>query len=83
MPNQLFATKSIAEFPGQESSANQLQRVLCAPALTLLGIGAMIGTDIFVLTGTAAAQHAGPALALSVRAQLNSSQPRFKNGSAH
>src|SRR6266404_8403261 len=65
MPNQLFATKPIAELPGQESSANQLQRVLSAPALTLLGIGAIIGTGIFVLTGTAAAQHAGPALALS------------------
>ena len=65
MPNKLFATKSIAELPGQESSENQLQRVLSAPALTLLGIGAIIGTGIFVLTGTAAAQHAGPALALS------------------
>ncbi len=65
MPNQLFATKSIAELQEQESSGNQLHRALSATALTLLGIGGIIGTGIFVLTGTAAAQHAGPALALS------------------
>lgn len=33
--------------------------------LTMLGIGAIIGTGIFVLTGVAAAEHAGPALVLS------------------
>ena len=65
MPNQLFATKSIAELHEQESSGNQLNRALSATALTLLGIGGIIGTGIFVLTGTAAAEHAGPALALS------------------
>jgi APA family basic amino acid/polyamine antiporter len=65
MPNQLFATKSIAELHEQESSGNQLNRALSATALTLLGIGGIIGTGIFVLTGTAAANHAGPALALS------------------
>src|SRR6201997_3475478 len=65
MARQLFATKSIAELHEQESSGNQLRRALSATALTLLGIGGIIGTGIFVLTGTAAAQHAGPALALS------------------
>ena len=65
MPNQLFATKSIAELQDQESSGNQLRRALSATTLTLLGIGGIIGTGIFVLTGTAAANHAGPALALS------------------
>ncbi len=65
MANQLFATKSIAELHEQESSGNQLKRALSATALTLLGIGGIIGTGIFVLTGTAAANHAGPALALS------------------
>jgi APA family basic amino acid/polyamine antiporter len=64
-PNQLFATKSIAELHEQESSGNQLRRALSATALTLLGIGGIIGTGIFVLTGTAAANHAGPALPLS------------------
>lgn len=42
-----------------------LKRVLSAFDLTLLGIGAIIGTGIFVLTGTAAATQAGPAVILS------------------
>jgi basic amino acid/polyamine antiporter, APA family len=65
MASQLLATKSIAELHEQESSGNQLRRALGATQLTLLGIGGIIGTGIFVLTGTAAANYAGPALALS------------------
>jgi APA family basic amino acid/polyamine antiporter len=65
MRNQLFATKSIAELNESESSGNPLKRALSASALTALGVGGIIGTGIFVLTGTAAANHAGPALALS------------------
>jgi APA family basic amino acid/polyamine antiporter len=42
-----------------------LKRSLGAINLTLLGIGAIIGAGIFVLTGTAAAQYAGPAIVLS------------------
>jgi len=42
-----------------------LKRVLTAMNLTLLGIGGIIGAGIFVLTGTAAAQCAGPAIVLS------------------
>ncbi len=42
-----------------------LKRTLTATNLVSLGIGAIIGTGIFVLTGTAAAIHAGPALVLS------------------
>ncbi|HKY92996.1 MAG TPA: amino acid permease [Nevskiaceae bacterium] len=42
-----------------------LKRCLNAWDLTLLGIGCIIGTGIFVLTGVAAAQHAGPAIVLS------------------
>ncbi len=42
-----------------------LKRVLGAMNLTLLGIGGIIGAGIFVLTGTAAAQCAGPAIVLS------------------
>ena len=64
MASQLLATKSIAELHEQESG-NQLRRALNATHLTLLGIGGIIGTGIFVLTGTAAANHAGPALPLS------------------
>ena len=65
MPSQLFATKSIADIKEADAQGQQLHRTLSATALTLLGIGGIIGTGIFVLTGTAAANHAGPALALS------------------
>ena len=65
MASQLLATKSIDELHAQEASGNELRRALSATQLTLLGIGGIIGTGIFVLTGTAAANHAGPALALS------------------
>ncbi len=65
MGSQLLATKSIDELHAQEASSNELRRALTATQLTLLGIGGVIGTGIFVLTGVAAAQNAGPALALS------------------
>lgn len=65
MANQLFATKSVADLHLDDSSGPQLKRALSATALTALGIGGIIGTGIFVLTGTAAANHAGPALALA------------------
>src|SRR6202049_1736739 len=62
---QLLATQSTADLPQQESTGNQLRRALTATQLTLLGIGGIIGTGIFVLTGVAAATNAGPALPLS------------------
>ncbi|HUI61349.1 MAG TPA: amino acid permease [Steroidobacteraceae bacterium] len=65
MGNQLLATKSIADLHADDSSGAQLRRALSATALTALGVGGIIGTGIFVLTGTAAANHAGPALALA------------------
>lgn len=43
-----------------------LARSLTAPGLVAIGLGATIGAGIFVLTGTAAAQYAGPALSLSL-----------------
>jgi basic amino acid/polyamine antiporter, APA family len=48
-----------------ELSNNSLKRVLGAFDLTMLGVGAIIGTGVFVLTGVAAAKYAGPALILS------------------
>ena len=48
-----------------EHGTKALKRSLSAVDLTLLGIGAIIGTGIFVLTGTAAANQAGPAIVLS------------------
>jgi APA family basic amino acid/polyamine antiporter len=49
----------------EEKKATGLSRVLGAMDLIALGIGAIIGTGIFVLTGVGAAQYAGPALVLS------------------
>jgi basic amino acid/polyamine antiporter, APA family len=60
----LFATKPIAEYE-TEAVSEHLVRALGAPALVCFGIGAVIGTGIFVLTGIAAAQHAGPAIVLA------------------
>ena len=48
-----------------ETGEHSLRRALGPTNLITLGIGAIIGTGIFVLTGTAAANHAGPAIILS------------------
>lgn len=48
-----------------QAKTSEMKRTLGPWGLTLLGIGAIIGTGIFVLTGTAAANQAGPALVLS------------------
>jgi APA family basic amino acid/polyamine antiporter len=66
MDSNLFKTKSIERLVGDVADGTKaLRRTLTALDLTLLGIGAIIGTGIFVLTGTAAANQAGPAIALS------------------
>ncbi len=49
----------------EDNKNNQLKRCLSAFDLTLLGVGCIIGTGIFVLTGIVAATHAGPAIILS------------------
>jgi len=61
----LWTTKSVAELR-READAGTLRRSLGPVHLTALGIGSIIGTGIFVLTGTAASQNAGPALVLSM-----------------
>jgi APA family basic amino acid/polyamine antiporter len=66
MDSNLLKTKSIEQLVGDvEHGSKALKRTLTATDLTLLGIGAIIGTGIFVLTGTAAANQAGPAIVLS------------------
>ena len=60
--NALFRKKPLTDIDGQ---GHGLKRCLSALDLTLLGIGAIIGTGIFVLTGHAAATQAGPAVVLS------------------
>ncbi len=61
----LFRRKSIADLQAEALTDHSLKRALGALNLTALGIGAIIGTGIFVLTGTVAAQNAGPAVVLS------------------
>jgi len=66
MDSNLLRTKSIEQLVGDvEQGGKALRRTLSALDLTLLGIGAIIGTGIFVLTGTAAANQSGPAIVLS------------------
>jgi len=66
--SQLFATKSMEQLRAEaaETGAHSLKRVLGPVNLITLGIGAIIGTGIFVLTGQAAAQYSGPAIVLSM-----------------
>ena len=69
MDSNLLKTKSIEQLVGDvEQGGKALRRSLTAWDLTLLGIGAIIGTGIFVLTGTAAANQSGPAIILSYAA---------------
>ncbi len=66
MIKELFRIKSLDSLLKEANSQEQgLKRALTSWNLVALGIGAIIGTGIFVLTGTAAANHAGPALVLS------------------
>jgi APA family basic amino acid/polyamine antiporter len=61
----LFRRKSVTDLQTEALTDHSLRRALGALNLTLLGIGAIIGTGIFVLTGTVAALNAGPAVVFS------------------
>jgi len=61
----LLRRKSVTQLQADALTDHRLKRALGAMNLTALGIGAIIGTGIFVLTGTVAAQNAGPAVVLS------------------
>ncbi len=62
---RLFATKSLEMLHDEMKSDNRLRRVLGPVGLTSLGVGAIIGAGIFVITGRVAAQDAGPAIITS------------------
>src|SRR5580700_4805565 len=67
MGNPLFRTKSIEVLmrESEETGQHSLRRALGPVNLVTLGIGAIIGAGIFVITGQAAAQFAGPAIIIS------------------
>jgi basic amino acid/polyamine antiporter, APA family len=64
----LFATKPISQIIAEaaETGEHTLKKTLSSLDLTMLGVGAIIGTGIFVLTGQAAGKHAGPAVIISM-----------------
>ncbi len=64
MFKQMLVRKSIAQIQ-YEAKTHSLKRTLGKWNLLSLGIGCIIGAGIFVMTGTAAAQYAGPAIVLS------------------
>ncbi len=65
MANQLFRTKPLSMLLDEMKGENRLRRILGPVQLTALGVGAIIGTGIFILTGVAAHDRTGPALMLS------------------
>ena len=65
MANQLFARKPLELLLKEMAGDHRLRRVLGPVQLTSLGVGAVIGTGIFVLTGVVAHERSGPAMILS------------------
>jgi APA family basic amino acid/polyamine antiporter len=65
LKDQLLAKKSLQVLLDEMAGEHRLRRVLGPVALSSLGIGAIIGTGIFVLTGLAARNYAGPGLIMS------------------
>ncbi len=63
--NPLLARKPLAMLMAEAEGENRLRRVLGPVQLSSLGVGAIIGTGIFILTGQAAHDKAGPAIVLS------------------
>jgi len=63
--SKLFLTKPLSLLMAESNADHGLRKSLSAFNLTTLGIGAVIGAGIFVLTGQAAAQYAGPAIVIS------------------
>src|SRR3954471_14216083 len=65
MASQLFRTKPLSMLLDEMKGENRLHRILGPVQLSALGVGAIIGTGIFILTGEAAHDRTGPALMLS------------------
>ncbi|MCX6224236.1 MAG: amino acid permease, partial [Bacteroidia bacterium] len=66
MTNQLFKVKPFNQLQSEaKSDSHGFKRALSATNLITLGIGAIIGAGIFVLTGEVSANYAGPAIIIS------------------
>lgn len=66
MASKLFRTKSVQQMMQDTGdSEHRLKKALTASNLVFVGIGCIVGTGIFVITGTAAAQYAGPGVSIS------------------
>ena len=61
----LFATKSLEMLAAEAKGENRLRRILGPVGLTSLGVGAIIGAGIFVMTGREAANVSGPGILIS------------------
>lgn len=62
--NRIFSLKSIDKMQ-EEHEASEMKKTLGLVELIALGVGQIIGTGIFVLTGTVAATNSGPAIVIS------------------
>ncbi len=65
MKRSMFATKPVAQLLEHSEGEHRMKRALGVFDLIALGIGAIVGSGIFVITGAAAAAHAGPAVVIS------------------
>ena len=61
----IFAKKDLEMLLAEMAGEHRLHRVLGPVALTSLGVGCIIGAGIFVMTGVAAADYAGPGVVIS------------------
>src|SRR5436190_17926980 len=61
----LFRRKTVSSVQSEVQTDQSMKRALGPVNLTAIGIGGIIGAGIFVLTGQAAANYAGPAIVLS------------------
>ncbi|MEG0830477.1 MAG: amino acid permease [Anaerovoracaceae bacterium] len=65
MKNNIMRKLPMEDILGRKKHGGELKRTLGAFQLTMMGVGVIIGSGIFVITGVAAAEHAGPGLILS------------------
>src|SRR5204863_5947758 len=63
--DRILAKKTLGMLDAEAKGENRLRRILGPVGLTSLGVGAIIGAGIFVMTGRVAANDAGPGILVS------------------